>query len=220
MKEYLLVKLLSLQEEAKIIRRFENRRKRAAARARELYNIKRVIERHQKDIVRLKNYEGDNNIHKSRIVYHENKIKWLERQANKIHALPSFSYSNLTYNEQVREGLYLHRIFDVRKEARATNLAYGFLQGHEYNDIEKISYSQPAWDRIETMILKYGEGDIETLIEKFKVWKETALNGQKENHIFSIVPGSVRRLFHFAMDNTWKFYGWNKTEKGYVKRVI
>jgi len=65
---------------------------------------------------------------------------------------------------------------DVRKEARATNLAYGFLQGHAYKDVEKTAYTKPPWDRIESMVMRYGEdNDVSARKARFDTWKAEAV---------------------------------------------
>ena len=69
-------------------------------------------------------------------------------------------------HNDTRESLYLHRTKDVRGEARATHVAYGFLRGREYACIEPKSYTQPDWKRVEAMVKKYG-----VLDEKFAAWK-------------------------------------------------
>ena len=53
-------------------------------------------------------------------------------------------------------GLHEHRIFTVRRAARSSNLAYGFLLGNSYLCMEKDSRTQPAWKDIETLLRKYG----------------------------------------------------------------
>ena len=49
-----------------------------------------------------------------------------------------------------------HRMFDVRNEARAALIAYGFLRGREYKAIEAKPQSSPNWDRARALALKYG----------------------------------------------------------------
>jgi hypothetical protein len=56
---------------------------------------------------------------------------------------------------QLQFGLYLHRIGKVRSEARHTQLAYGFLRGRKYSQLEKTSkYINVT--KIISMIEKYG----------------------------------------------------------------
>ena len=59
-------------------------------------------------------------------------------------------------NKLAREELYLHRIQVVRTEARATLLAYGFLRGRKYRELENSGTMPPnIKSRIIKMIDKY-----------------------------------------------------------------
>lgn len=49
-----------------------------------------------------------------------------------------------------------HRIHDLRREQRATLLAYAFLRGKKYREIEPTAKTEPAWDRVRSMVQKYG----------------------------------------------------------------
>lgn len=55
-----------------------------------------------------------------------------------------------------RAELHRHRTFDVREEARAAHIAYGFLRGRTYHQIEKSCKSSPNWDRVQKLVEKYG----------------------------------------------------------------
>lgn len=44
-----------------------------------------------------------------------------------------------------------------RKEARCVHLAYSFLRGRSYNEVENDSRTAPDWDRVEELVVKYGE---------------------------------------------------------------
>lgn len=54
--------------------------------------------------------------------------------------------------------LWLHRVRDVRSEARATLLAYGFIRGRTLTQMEgeKSKPSDYIWKRVKTMLQKYG----------------------------------------------------------------
>ena len=56
----------------------------------------------------------------------------------------------------IKNGLYYHRIGVVRYEARHTHLAYGFLRGREYHQIEKKAHTAPNWEKVRRMVQKYG----------------------------------------------------------------
>ncbi|MEE8114492.1 MAG: hypothetical protein V3T23_09055 [Nitrososphaerales archaeon] len=56
----------------------------------------------------------------------------------------------------IRDGLALHRKGIVRTEARHTHLAYGFLRGREYRQMERTTHEAPDWDKVRKMVDKYG----------------------------------------------------------------
>ncbi|KQZ49723.1 hypothetical protein ASD54_12350 [Rhizobium sp. Root149] len=74
----------------------------------------------------------------------------------------------------LRHSLNEHRKFDVRREARAALLAYGFLRGLDYSRMEGKVDRPPYWSRIEQLVKKYGEGDIRDRMQRFSEWKEAA----------------------------------------------
>ena len=55
-----------------------------------------------------------------------------------------------------------HRIMVVRFEARATHIAYGYLRGLEYLQIERTchdigcSLDKELWNKVEGMVKRYG----------------------------------------------------------------
>lgn len=78
-------------------------------------------------------------------------------------------------------GLREHRKGVVRNEARHTLLAYGFIRGKAYKDIEATCHTEPDWDKVKKMVEKYGkqkklyydEGNpkpISQLLAEFEVW--------------------------------------------------
>ncbi len=89
----------------------------------------------------------------------------------------------------IRDGLALHRKGAVRFEARHTHLAYGFLRGREYRQIEQKAHTPPDWDKVRRMIERYGAhldwnsedcsyGNSilakEAVLERFDEWREQA----------------------------------------------
>lgn len=50
-----------------------------------------------------------------------------------------------------------HKIDVVRPEARATNLAYGFLRGRPYAALEERFYDVPNWERVAQIVLDFGK---------------------------------------------------------------
>lgn len=109
------------------------------------------------------------------------KIKSLAEEAKIIRR-----EENLAPNEDVRVGLYLHRIGIVRDEARWSQLAYGFIRGLDYSEIESGgSKSEIRWDRVKNLVLRYNRFPRDTsyvrsdqqilgLEAEFKEWVEEA----------------------------------------------
>lgn len=81
----------------------------------------------------------------------------------------------------LRFGLYEHRIFTVRRAARAANLAYGFIRGNSYILMEKNSRTQPSWKEISILLKRYAEQNVHNsakdLLEEGKsVWRTRRLS--------------------------------------------
>jgi|AntAceMinimDraft_11_1070367.scaffolds.fasta_scaffold00449_4 hypothetical protein len=64
--------------------------------------------------------------------------------------------------------LHQHRIHAVRPEARATNIARGFLRGLVYEEIETNPCSTPNWASVARMVSKYGTLEQRT---QFEAWR-------------------------------------------------
>lgn len=71
-------------------------------------------------------------------------------------------------HNDTREALHLHRIHVVRAAARHTHLAYGFIRGKSYEQLERSCDHPPSWKDVAAMIKKYG-----ILKEKeFEQWQQ------------------------------------------------
>ncbi len=55
-----------------------------------------------------------------------------------------------------RMGLAEHRRGPVRREARSALLAYGFLRGRQYLQLEAKVHTKPDWRRVEELVSRYG----------------------------------------------------------------
>lgn len=70
-------------------------------------------------------------------------------------------------------GLTQHRKDVVRRVCRDTNLAYGYLRGKTYREIEKYGFvhtdpnQNPRWTAVREMVRKYGTRE---KIEGFDAW--------------------------------------------------
>jgi hypothetical protein len=94
----------------------------------------------------------------------------------KIKSLASES-KHIRKEEQQRKGtdplrreLHDHRVQIVRREARHTLLAYGYLRGMEYDRLEHTRRTEPDWEAVERMVRKYGPPKHNT---SFEDWRKT-----------------------------------------------
>ena len=91
------------------------------------------------------------------IIYLKVKLKSLAEEAKIIRKEESKAYGDLLYS------LKAHRKHEVRFEARATQIAYAFLRGKPYRQVEPHTpytsgyYSTQLWARVKKMIEKYGD---------------------------------------------------------------
>lgn len=89
-----------------------------------------------------------------------------------------------------------HRIYDIRKEQRSAFLAYGYVRGREYKQIEQPNSSEPDWGRVAEIVKKFVvvDGDLGLLsvdakkqvsdVSTLKLWKEGG-------RIFAVLPEKV-----------------------------
>lgn len=89
----------------------------------------------------------------------------------KRHNTPDVDISYKLYHE-----LYRHRTWDVRHEARAAQLALGFLRGRAYQTMELKTYTPPHWFRVAELVRKYGgvyeKMPTKRLAELLETWAE------------------------------------------------
>lgn len=60
------------------------------------------------------------------------------------------------HRPRIYDRLRFHRIFESRPEIRATQIAYAFLRGQEYDAVESNHLTQPNWNRVFNLVKKYG----------------------------------------------------------------
>jgi hypothetical protein len=69
-----------------------------------------------------------------------------------------------------------YRRLVVRWQARHALLAYGFMRGKDYIQLEPICYSWPNWGKILSNIIRFSPNeDMRIIYQKFEEWKQ---NGQ------------------------------------------
>jgi hypothetical protein len=75
-----------------------------------------------------------------------------------------------------RDKLREHRKGIVRHHARNAFLAYGFLNGRAYAEIEARRFSDPDWKAIEKMVSQYGIRDakLQDIMQSFERWRQEA----------------------------------------------
>lgn len=67
-----------------------------------------------------------------------------------------------------RASLRQHRLNTIRPEIRDTLLAYGYLRGRCFLQVEASSKSEPNWDNVKRMVKKYGTFQ---QYKDFDVWR-------------------------------------------------
>lgn len=72
----------------------------------------------------------------------------------------------------LRAGLREHRVGVVRREQRATLLAYAFLRGVPVTCVEGSALTPPDWSRVQKMVEKYGDGLVQERLQRFAEWRE------------------------------------------------
>jgi hypothetical protein len=65
------------------------------------------------------------------------------------------------------ESLHEHRTGIVRSAARINNLAYGFLIGLSYEEMERYAKTEPHWNGIEKLVKRFGSKEDQ---ERWNSW--------------------------------------------------
>lgn len=137
----LKVKICSLAAEARIIRRLEKQKRDQARRARGWRQAVAVDDKGRA------------------------KTKWFKE----VDAPDTAQYSDDHLAKY--QSLRAHRILDVRKEARASQLAYGFLRGRDYKQMEQKCYTEPNWSKVQDIAERFSGEDKRIVAQRFAAWK-------------------------------------------------
>lgn len=73
------------------------------------------------------------------------------------------------------QGMQHHRKVVIRKEARCSCLAYGFLRGRAYDQLEQSCHEQPDWKNVEAIVGRFAVEDQRIVQQKFEQWKQSAI---------------------------------------------
>ena len=102
------------------------------------------------------------------------QLKWARAAAQNNAYGKGAEYAQ--YHYKVFFGLQAHRKIDVRQESRASNLAYGFLKGRKFSEIERVSHNKntnpPNWTKVKNLVQRYGEGKEKEILQRFETWKD------------------------------------------------
>lgn len=74
-------------------------------------------------------------------------------------------------NGTTHDALHHHRVIKVRREARDTYIAYGFIRGTSYSSIEPHTREDrigPNWSNVGSMCKRYGDWKNPVNIEEMK----------------------------------------------------
>lgn len=88
--------------------------------------------------------------------------------------------------DPLRDSLACHRRGTVRRAARETHLAYGFLRNRSLSSIERTSHRSPDWKAVEKMVTRYGPPGAS------KGLKEWAGIAQADQPVLSSLPNGTR----------------------------
>ena len=72
-----------------------------------------------------------------------------------------------------------HRRNDIRRAARHSHLAYGFLRGRAYAEIERSTYTNPDWDQVSRIAKRFSDEDERVVLQRFSEWKSAAYDEGK-----------------------------------------
>jgi hypothetical protein len=106
-------------------------------------------------------------------VYLKVKIMSLAAEAKIIRREEELQRNHLIDGSQssVFWGLRGHRCGVVRNEARVALVAYGYIRGRTYDQLETNPKSEPNWSRVATLAVRYGD-DKKVTVEHVKTWAE------------------------------------------------
>jgi hypothetical protein len=153
---HLKVKICTLAAEAKIIRQQEQRLTRFNTLQNNVHNALHIVQEHEKNVTTISALRTAKKLLRARRA----KVKM----------------------GQVWGTLHEHRRGIVRFEARHNLLAYGFLRGRNYLQVERSYHigNAPKWDKVFRIALRFSNGiDERDLKQKFEEWVQNGKNGDQ-----------------------------------------
>lgn len=111
----------------------------------------------------------------ARIIKRE-KEKWLKKAAIGRQRAFEKQMQNPT-KSIMADSIHQHRLTCVRPEARDSLLAYGFLRGLPYSQIEAKRFTDPNWSNVKANIKRFHSpqyGSSSGIDKRFEEWKAAA----------------------------------------------
>lgn len=110
------------------------------------------------------------------------KIKSLAEEARIIRKEESKAPNDPANGVYDQQNLWNHRINVVRPEARATLLAYGYIRGRTYREVEPNSTTAHLipWKKVRYMVERYGPQPFD--LEALDLWAKGAREGNPFPH--------------------------------------
>lgn len=97
-------------------------------------------------------------------------IKRIER---KLKSKPGYKVDG-SNTRKAFKSIQDHRRHDIRREARHSHLAYGFLRGRDYIQMELSAYTKPDWSKVESIAKRFSDQDPRIFAQTFEEWKQNA----------------------------------------------
>ncbi len=107
----------------------------------------------------------------------EEKDKWLKKAARGRANVAKRDGAAPNAPSNMANYLHEHRINCVRKECRDSHLAYGFIRGLRYEQVEARRYTDPNWLNVFAIIQRFYNpiyGINMSLEDRFREWKDLA----------------------------------------------
>lgn len=95
----------------------------------------------------------------------EDKIKWKTVDGERVRRRRTETQSEIFI------GLKEHRRGIVRSESRAAHLAFAYLSGKGYRELEADPKTEPNWSRVSELVTKYGKkSNVNTSRSALEAW--------------------------------------------------
>lgn len=111
-------------------------------------------------------------------------------------------------------GFHIHRQQMVRNEARHSQLAYGFLRGRQYPEMEQACYTIPDWAKVEGIVKRFADEDWRSVGQRWAEWKDAASAAAVESRTATTQKAVNRRAMSRAT------YLWRSTPEGIEDRKL